>query len=162
MNNYVLLKRLALAILLLLATSMIAAPKKKNSPLTPVIISLLESSGAVAPEFRYALEVRLERTYTSYFIFRKEVKDGKQIINRKKRISESKFKNAYAKLRALGADKFLRTALPDEKLLGVSYNEFLFKSGSAESHFYYLNKELEKKNFKTKKDIIQIMKRLHP
>ncbi len=162
MKNIVLLKRLAIATLLLFATTMFTAPKKNKNVLTPVSISLLESSGAVAPEFRYALEVRLERTSSSYFIFRKEVRDGKQIINRKKRISESKFKKTYSELRALGADKFQKTSLPDEKLLGVSYNEFQFKSGPTESHFYYLNKELEKKNFKTKKDIIQIMKRLHP
>jgi|JI8StandDraft_1071087.scaffolds.fasta_scaffold17808_7 hypothetical protein len=160
MNDYVLLKSLALISLLLLSIAASAAPKKKNRTYSPLLISLLESSGSVAPEYRYALLVTLERTNKSHFIYRKEIKAGIQISNNKKRISEKKFNQITSELLALGADKFKKEELPQEKIMGVSYNEFSFKREKNESHFYYLNKDLEKKNFKIKKEIIQIMKRI--
>ncbi len=162
MNDYVLLKSLVLISIFLIAGVAVPGPKKKSKSYTPLTISLLESSGAIAPEFRYALDIKIERTSRSIFLYRKKIKDGKQIENRKKRITESKFNQIYKSLLLAGADKFKREELPEQKLLGVSYNEFLLKTENKESHFYYLIKDLEKKNFKNKKDIIQIMKRLHP
>jgi hypothetical protein len=138
-----------------------AAPKKR-APTEPVRISLLESSGSVAPEFRYALEVYIENTANGYFIYRKETRAEKQILNIKKRITEKKYNQALKSLLKLGVNKYTKEPLPEEKLLGVNYNEFSFKKGKKESHFYYLIKDLEKKDFKNKKDIIQTMKRIKP
>jgi len=162
MNDYVLLKSVAIISLLFLSMVAVAAPKKKSKSHSPISISLLESSGSVAPAFRYALLITLERTVHSHFVFRRETKAGLQIVNNKKRISEKQFNHILSELIALGADKFKKEELPEEKILGVSYNEFSFKTPKGESHFYYLNKDIEKKSYKVKKEIIQIMKRIKP
>ncbi len=134
----------------------------KNDPASwkPSQITLLESSGSVAPEFRYSLELRIEATKQGFFVFKKESRGGKQLINLKKRIPAEKYNKIITNLRTLGADKIKSEELPEEKVLGVNYNEFSFLLGTKQTRFYYLIQDLEKKKFKKKKDIIDTMKRI--
>ena len=141
----------------------------KNNPLKneagdwrTLHISLSESSGAVAPEYRYTLDTYIEATKHGLFIFRKETKAGESIVHTKKRISEKTYEKISSKLIKLGIEKFGIEELPKEKLLGVNYNTVEFHLGNKKTKFYYLFQDIDKSEFKTKKEIVTIMKGIKP
>lgn len=125
-------------------------------------ISLDETSGSLAPEFRYSLHTSIMANREGFFIYRKESQADKEIINSRRQISEKNYLQIMNKLLNLNVHKIPMESEPKEKLMGVSYNLFSLKIGSQKSQFYYLLEDIRKSKFENKKQIIEIMKGIKP
>ncbi|WP_411821335.1 permease [Leptospira sp. 'Mane'] len=161
--------RFSIFIFVLSVASLYASPKTSNVlselknkqgywKVTNVVWE--ESSGPVSPEFHYAKQIQIEANKQGFFLSKKESNKNTEPTETKKKISQ----NTYV---ALMKELFHSNALhlsyeepPKQKVLGISYNSFSIRVGSKQSRFYYVLKDLEKKEFKKKKEIIQIMKRI--
>ncbi|WP_244245507.1 hypothetical protein [Leptospira kemamanensis] len=121
-----------------------------------------ESSGAVAPEYRYAKTYHLFADSKKIFLTRKIIKKGKLLVEETKEISASKYETWMKGLLSKGIQKFPFETLPEEQMTGISYNFVQFRFGSTKSKFYYRLEEINEPNWKPKKDIIKFIERMKP
>ncbi|WP_244241976.1 permease [Leptospira kanakyensis] len=121
-----------------------------------------ESSGAVAPEFRYGKQFRLVAEQKKVLLTRKVSRAGKQILNETKEISPKLYESWMQKLSQLGIQSIPFESPPTETITGVSYNFVSFQLSSTKSKFYYRLEERKEPNWKQKNSIINIIERMKP
>lgn len=119
-----------------------------------------ETSGPVAPEFHYAKQIRIEANAKGFFFSRKETNQKSEPTEITKRINQNTYAKLLDDLLRKDALSFTYEITPQKKITGISYNFFSIRVGTRKSRFFYVLKDLEKKEFKKKKEIIQIMKRI--
>ncbi|TGL86861.1 permease [Leptospira congkakensis] len=121
-----------------------------------------ESSGAVAPEFRYGKYYRLVTSKNKISLTRKQSRAGKQILNETKEISASNYESWMQKLYKTGIDSLTIEPSPEEKVTGVSYNFVSFQFTSTKSKFYYMLEDKKNPSWKQKNSIIEMIERMKP
>ncbi|MCW7468861.1 permease [Leptospira kanakyensis] len=121
-----------------------------------------ESSGAVAPEFRYGKHYRLVTSKNKISLTRKLSRAGKQILNETKEISAANYESWMQKLFQTGIGSLTIEPSPEEKITGVSYNFVSFRLSSTKSKFYYMLEDKKEPSWKQKNSIIQIIERMKP
>ncbi|PJZ47417.1 permease [Leptospira brenneri] len=128
----------------------------------PVKLVWEESSGAVAPEFRYGKQYQLVAGQKKILLTRKVSRAGKQILNETKEISPSLYESWMQKLFNIGIKTLTFESPPTETMTGVSYNFVSFQMGTTKSRFYYRLEERKEPTWKQKNSIIQIIERMKP
>ncbi|WP_232369152.1 permease [Leptospira abararensis] len=121
-----------------------------------------ESSGAVAPEFRYGKKYRLVAGQNKITLTRKFSRAEKQILNETKDVNLKVYESWMKKLSKTGIETFSFESPPTDTITGVSYNFVSFQLGSTKSRFYYLLEDRKDPNWKQKNTIIQIIERMKP
>ncbi|WP_232374008.1 permease [Leptospira chreensis] len=121
-----------------------------------------ESSGAVAPEFRYGKQYRLVAGQNKILLTRKVSRANKQILNETKEVSAKLYESWMQKLSKVGISSLPFESPPTETMTGVSYNFVSFQLGSTKSRFYYRLEERKEPSWKQKNSIIQIIERMKP
>ncbi|TGN19112.1 hypothetical protein EHS15_10440 [Leptospira idonii] len=142
-------------LILLMLTDSELSPETK---ITPTSIVWQETSGPVAPEFRYSVIVRIQADAKGFFFAKKETKGNHPATEVKKKISKDSYSKFITQLIQSGALEHPYENLPTEKITGISYNSFSIQRGSKKSRFFYVLKDLEKAEFKKKKRIIDQIK----
>ncbi|WP_244310373.1 permease [Leptospira noumeaensis] len=121
-----------------------------------------ESSGAIAPEFRYGKHYRLVTSKNKILLTRQQSRAGKQILNETREISAVNYESWMQKLFNTGITSLTIEPSPEETITGVSYNFVSFKFDSTKSKFYYMLEDKKKPSQKQKISIIQIIERMKP
>ncbi|WP_207762261.1 permease [Leptospira harrisiae] len=121
-----------------------------------------ESSGAVAPEFRFAKQYQLVTQKKKIILSRRVVEKGKLIVNDSNEISPHIYQKWMNSLFQLEINHLPMEEIPKEQLTGVSYNYVSFLFGGAKSKFYYQLEDRKNPDWKQKNSIIQIIERMKP
>ncbi|TGL39046.1 permease [Leptospira perdikensis] len=136
--------------------------KNQKGNWKPMDLVWEESSGAVAPEFRYGKQYRLVAGQNKILLTRKVSRANKQILNETKEISSKLYQSWMQKLSKTGIASLTFESPPTETITGVSYNFVSFQLGSTKSRFYYRLEERKESNWKQKNTIIEIIERMEP
>lgn len=121
-----------------------------------------ESSGAVAPEFRFGKQYKLVAGQKKVLLTRKMFRANQQILNETKEIPAKVYESWMQKLSKTGIETFPFESPPSETITGVSYNFVSFELGSTKSKFYYHLEERKDPSWKQKNSIINIIEGMKP
>ncbi|MCW7460778.1 hypothetical protein [Leptospira limi] len=121
-----------------------------------------ESSGAVAPEYRYAKQFHLWTDSKTILLTRKIVKNGNLQLEETKAISPIQYEKWMNRFLEMGISQFPYEEIPEEKITGISYNFVEFQFGSTKSKFYYRLEEIHQPDWVQKKNIIKYIERMKP
>lgn len=121
-----------------------------------------ESSGAVAPEFRFGKQYKLVAGQKKVLLTRKVFRTNQQILNETKEIPSKIYESWMQKLSKTGIETFPFESPPSETITGVSYNFVSFELGSTKSKFYYHLEEPKDPSWKQKNSILNIIERMKP
>lgn len=136
--------------------------KNQKGNWKPMDLVWEESSGAVAPEFRYGKQYRLVAGQNKILLTRKVFRANNQILNETKEVSSKLYESWMQKLFQTGITSLTFESPPTEIITGVSYNYVSFQLGSAKSRFYYRLEERKEPSWKQKNTIIHIIERMKP
>lgn len=136
--------------------------KNQKGNWKPMDLVWEESSGAVAPEFRYGKQYRLVAGQKKILLTRKVSRANKQILNETKEISSKVYESWMLNLSKTGLASLSFESPPTETITGVSYNFVSFQLGSTKSRFYYRLEERKEPSWEQKNNIIQIIERMKP
>lgn len=136
--------------------------KNANGTWIPMKLVWDESSGAVAPEFRFAKQFQLVAQKKRIILSRRVVEKGKLILNESKEISPQIYQRWMESLFQWEIDQLYVEDIPKEQMTGVSYNFVSFQWGSTKSKFYYRLEDRNNPNWKQKNSIIQMIERMKP
>lgn len=136
--------------------------KNTNGTWIPMKLVWDESSGAVAPEFRFAKQFQLVAQKNRIILSCRVVKKGKLILNESKEISPQIYQKWMESLFQWEIHQLLEEEIPKDQMTGVSYNFVSFQLGSTKSKFYYKLEERNNPNWKQKNSIIQMIERMKP
>lgn len=128
----------------------------------PMELTWEESSGAVAPEFRYAKKFHLFTDVKKIFLSRKFIKDGKLVLEETKEIPDKLYQKWMNDLFKKGIHQLPYEEIPEEQITGISYNFVNFKYSSTKSKFYYTLEEINLPEWEQKKAIIESIERMKP
>ncbi|MCW7502631.1 hypothetical protein [Leptospira paudalimensis] len=121
-----------------------------------------ESSGAVAPEYRYAKQFHLWTDSKTIHLTRKIVKNGNLQLEETKEIPSIQYEKWMNRFLEMGISQFPYEEIPEEQITGISYNFVEFQLGSTKSKFYYRLEEIQQPEWKQKKNIIKYIERMKP
>ncbi|MCW7465715.1 hypothetical protein [Leptospira levettii] len=121
-----------------------------------------ESSGAVAPEYRYAKQFHLWTDSKTIHLSRKIMKNGKLQLEETKDISPVQYEKWMNRFLDMGISQFPYEEIPEEQITGISYNFVEFQFGSTKSKFYYRLEEIQQPEWVQKKEIIKFIERMKP
>ncbi|WP_291874546.1 hypothetical protein [Leptospira sp.] len=121
-----------------------------------------ESSGAVAPEYRYAKQFHLWTDSKTIHLTRKIVKNGNLQLEETKEIPSIQYEKWMNRFLEMGISHFPYEEIPEEQITGISYNFVEFQFGSTKSKFYYRLEEIQQPEWKQKKNIIKYIERMKP
>ncbi|TGL75079.1 permease [Leptospira jelokensis] len=121
-----------------------------------------ESSGAVAPEFRYAKTFHLFTDVKKIFLSRKIIKNGKLVLEETKEIQPKLYQKWMNELFKKGIHQMSNEKIPEEQITGISYNFVKFRYSSTKSMFYYTLEEINQPEWEEKKAIIESIERMKP
>ncbi|EMY68406.1 hypothetical protein [Leptospira vanthielii] len=136
--------------------------KNQKGNWKPMDLVWEESSGAVAPEFRYGKQYHLVAGQNKILLTRKVFRANNQILNETKEVSSKLYESWMQKLFQTGITTLTFESPPTEIITGVSYNYVSFQLGSAKSRFYYRLEERKEPSWKQKNTIIHIIERMKP
>ncbi|MCW7491273.1 permease [Leptospira soteropolitanensis] len=128
----------------------------------PMKIVWDESSGAVAPEFRFAKQFQLETEKNRIILSRRVVEKGKLILNESKEIAPQKYQKWMESLFLYEINHLPMEDVPKVQMTGVSYNYVSFYLESTKSKFYYQLEDRNNPEWNQKNSIIQIIERMKP
>ncbi|WP_246845475.1 hypothetical protein [Leptospira biflexa] len=121
-----------------------------------------ESSGAVAPEFRYAKKYLLITDTKKIYLTRRVIKNGKLDLDETKEIQPKMYQKWMNALFEKGIHQLPMEEIPEEQVTGISYNFVTFRFSSTKSKFYYQLDEINQPNWEKKKEIIDYIERMKP
>ncbi|MCT8334463.1 permease [Leptospira sp. 85282-16] len=121
-----------------------------------------ESSGAVAPEFRFAKQFQLVAGEKKITLSRRVIEKGKLVINESKEISPQIYQKWMESLFQWEINQLPVENSPKEQMTGVSYNFVSFQLGSTKSKFYYILEDRNQPEWTQKNSIIKIIERMKP
>ncbi|GBF43698.1 hypothetical protein LPTSP2_30010 [Leptospira ellinghausenii] len=121
-----------------------------------------ETSGALAPEYRYAKQFHLRTDSKTILLTRKIVKNGRLQLEETKEISSIQYEKWMNRFLEMGISQFPYEEIPEEQITGISYNFVEFQFGSTKSKFYYRLEEIHQPDWVQKKNIIKYIERMKP
>lgn len=128
----------------------------------PMELTWEESSGAVAPEFRYAKKFHLFTDVKKIFLSRKVIKNGKLVLEETKEIPDKLYQKWMNELFKIGIQQLSFEEIPESQITGISYNFVNFRYSSTKSKFYYTLEEINQPEWEQKKAIIESIERMKP
>lgn len=128
----------------------------------PMELTWEESSGAVAPEFRYAKKFHLFTDVKKIFLSRKIIKNGKLVLEETKEIPDKLYQKWMNDLFKKGIHQLPYEEIPKEQITGISYNFVNFRYSSTKLKFYYKLEEINQPEWVHKKAIIESIERMKP
>lgn len=136
--------------------------KNQNGKWRPLDLVWEESSGAVAPEYRYAKKYHLYTQENKIFLFRYILKKGIKILEETKEIDPINYEKWISNLLKKNIHLLPYEGMPEEPMTGVSYNFVSFRLGSAKSKYYYRLDDINQEGWEQKKAIINLIERMKP
>lgn len=128
----------------------------------PMELTWEESSGSVAPEFRYAKKYSLVTDSKKILLSRRVIKNGKLFLDETKEIQPKLYQKWMDTLFKLGIHQLPYEEIPEEQITGISYNFVNFQFSSTKSKFYYQLDEINQTEWAKKKEMIDYIERMKP
>ncbi|MDF3818522.1 hypothetical protein P3G55_01345 [Leptospira sp. 96542] len=136
--------------------------KTESGEWKKALVYLEETSGSVAPNYRYSKTIKISADKKGLYFFRKDTKSDAVITNLNLSLTEDSYQKLMLQLLDLGLHNIPFEKEPKNKITGVSYNKISFQLGDLKTEFYYLLENLKQKEFKQKTVIIETLKRITP